>query len=110
MPRESGKTKTTHQLMKSVGSGRLSLVCDPSACYRGPKPRNCPKSLGEGARGVLAYVDQKPVALVQKRVALVQNRVALVQKTLGRAFLQLVKTPFAPSPPDFGQFGGFGPL
>ena len=50
------------------------------------------------------YVDQKPVALVQKRVALVQNRAALVQETPGRPFLQLVKTPFAPSPNHFGQF------
>ena len=50
------------------------------------------------------HVDQKPVRLVQKRVALVQNRVALVQETLGRPFLQLAKTPFAPSPNHFGEF------
>ena len=42
-----------------------------SACYRGPKPQICPKCLGEGAKGVLAYMDQKAVALVQERVALV---------------------------------------
>ena len=75
-----------------------------SACYRGPIPQNCPKCLGEGAKGVSVYVDQKPVALVQKRVALVQKRVALVQETLGRLFLQVAKTPFAPSPNHFGQF------
>ena len=50
------------------------------------------------------HVDQKPVALVQKRVALVQNRVALVQETLRRPFLQLAKTPFAPSPNHLGNF------
>ena len=59
----------------------------PAACYRGPKPQNCPKCLGEGAKGVLVYVGQKPVALVQERVALVQTSVALVQETLGRSFL-----------------------
>ena len=26
-----------------------------SACYRGPKPQQCPKWLGEGAKGVLAH-------------------------------------------------------
>ena len=75
---------------------KKTVIATPSACYRGLKPRNCPKSLGEGATCVLVYVDQK-------RVALVQNRVALVQETLGRPFLQLVKTPFAPSPNHFGQ-------
>ena len=50
------------------------------------------------------HVNQKLVALAQERVALVQNRVALVQETLGRPYLQLVKTPFAPSPSHFGHF------
>ena len=73
-------------------------------------PQNWPKYLGQGAKGVLVYVDQKPFALVQKRAALVQNRVALVQETLGRLFLQVAKTPFAPSPNHFGQLWDFGPL
>ena len=64
----------------------------------------CPKWLGEDAKGVLVHVDQKPVALEQERVALVQNRVVLVQDTLGRPPLQLVKTPFAPSPTTSGTF------
>ena len=68
-----------------------------SACYRGPKPQKCSKKLGEGANGILAHVDQKPVALVQERVALVQNTVASVQETL-RDHLQLVKTPSARTP------------
>ena len=29
-----------------------------SACYRGRKPQSCPKWLGEGAKGVLVYVDK----------------------------------------------------
>ena len=66
-----------------------SSVATRSACYRGPKPQDCPKWLGEGAKGVLVYVHQKPVALVQKTVGLVQNRVALVQETLGRPFRQV---------------------
>ena len=33
-----------------------------------------------------------------------QNRVALVQETLRRLFLQVAKTPFAPSPNHFGSF------
>ena len=61
------------------------------------------KLSGEGAKGVLVYVDQKPAALVQKRVALVQNRAAMVQETLGRPFLQVAKTPFAPSPNHLGN-------
>ena len=73
----------------------------PNKPHRNQK---CPKWLGEGAKGVLAHVDQKPVALVQKRVALVQNRAALVQDTFGRPSLQLVKTLFAPSPIHFGHF------
>ena len=28
-------------------------LATPSACYRGPKPQKCPKSLGEGAKGGL---------------------------------------------------------
>ena len=32
-----------------------------------------PKVEGEGARGVLVYVDQKPVRLAKNRVALVQE-------------------------------------
>ena len=46
--------------------------------------QSCPKRLGEGAKGVLVYVDEKSVALAQERVALLQNRVALVQETLGQ--------------------------
>ena len=34
-------------------------VATRSACYSGPKPQNCPKWLGGGAKGVfLVYVDQ----------------------------------------------------
>ena len=47
--------------------------------YTGPKAQQCQKWLGESAKGVLVYVDQKHVALVQERVALVQTRVAMVQ-------------------------------
>ena len=67
----------------------------------GPKPQKCPKWLGEGAKGVLTHVHQKPVAVVQERVALVQNRIALVGD---RPPVQLGKTPFAPSPIHFGHF------
>ena len=89
---------------------RCAMFATPSACYRAPKSQNFPKWLGEGAKGVLVYADQKPVRLVQERVALLQNRVALVQETLGRPFLQLAKTPFAPSPNHFGEFWGVGAL
>ena len=58
---------------------------------KGPKPQNCPKWLGEGAQGVLVYVDQTLAAL------------ALVQETHGRPNLQLAKTSFAPYPNHFGQ-------
>ena len=73
-------------------------------CYRGPKPQNCPKWLGEGAKGLLGQGRQRPLALAQKRVAPVQNRVLVVQKTLGRPLLPGSKTPFAPSPNHFGHF------
>ena len=33
----------------------------------------CPKWLGDGAKGVLARLDQKPAALMHERVALVQD-------------------------------------
>ena len=62
------------------------------------------KWLREGAKGVLVYVDQKPLAMVQKRVAPVQNRVLVVQKTLGRLLLAGSNTPFAPSPNHVGHF------
>ena len=68
--------------------------CDPECLLQGPETSKLPR---EGAKGVFVYVDQLPVALVE-------NRVALVVQTLGRSFLHRVKTPFAPSPNDFGQF------
>ena len=89
------------------GRPRLAI---PGACYRGPKPQKCPKSLGEGAKGLLGPWRQSLLALVQKRVAPVQNGVWVVQKTLGRPLLLGSKTPFAPSPNHFGHFRGFGPL
>ena len=75
-----------------------------SACYRGPKPQKYPMLLGEGAKGVLVHVDQKPLALVQERVALVQNRVTLVQDTLGRPSLQLVNHLLHPLLTTLGTF------
>ena len=87
----------------------VTTLASPGACYRGPKPQKCPKSLGEGAKGLLGLWRQSPLALVQKRVAPVQNRVWVVQKTLGRPLLLGSKTPFAPSPNHFGHFGVSGP-
>ena len=93
-------------LRKSFPSGELESArfATRGACYRGWKPQNCPKWLGEGAKGVLVHVDQKPVALVQTRVTLVQNRVALVQETLGRPFLQLAKHILHPLLTTLGNF------
>ena len=52
------------------------MACDPKCLLQGGRNLEVAESVSErGARGVLVYVDQKPVALVQKRVALVQNRV-----------------------------------
>ena len=41
------------------------MVATPSACHRAPKSQDSLKWLGEGAKGVLVYVDQKPAKLVQ---------------------------------------------
>ena len=55
---------------------------------RNPEPQNCPKWLGEGAKGVLVYADQKRVALVQKEVCTgTKQGFALVQETFGETIL-----------------------
>ena len=60
------------EIVRKVCGG--ATVATPSACYRGPKAKKCPKWLGEGAKGLLGQGHQSPLALVQKRVAPVQNR------------------------------------
>ena len=91
---------------KTQVSERVHSICDRECLLQGPDTSELPKVVTgwEGAKGALAYVNEKPVALVQKMVALVQRRVKMVQETFGRPFLQLIKTPFAPSPNHLGQF------
>ena len=82
----------------------LAQICDPKCVLQRPGtsklPKGCRRCFG------VCGVDKKAVALVKKkkkRVALVQDKVALAQETRGRPFLQLAKTPLAPSPNHFGQ-------
>ena len=35
--------------------GLTACLVPPSACYRGPRTQNCPKPLGEGAKGVTSW-------------------------------------------------------
>ena len=65
-PRPAVKQSNRHLIKKKKRSKRL----------QGPETSKLPpKWLGEGAKGVLVYAGQRPVALVQKRVALVLKRV-----------------------------------
>ena len=98
----SGAVGTLLSPKRKANLGLISFV--PRVPATEPRNPKFPKWLGEGAKGVLVHMDQKPVRLVQKRVALVLDRVALVQETFGRLFLQLAKTPFAPSPNHFRDF------
>ena len=127
----------------SPGGHRGTSTTTPNAAPAQPRDhRGC----GEARNLKIAQSGQERVQKVswciwtrrllhwcKREFALVQNRVALVQETFGRPFLQLAKTPFAPSPNHFGavqetfclqlaktafapspnhfgQFRGFGPL
>ena len=79
-------------------------VATPSACYRGRKPQNCPKWLGEGAKGVLARW-RKGLPRVSCTTATLFCTSATLFCTSATGFWSTyAKTPFAPSDNHFGQF------
>ena len=73
------------------------FVATSSTCHRGPKPQNCPKWSGEGAKVVLANCRKG----LPKSVLFCTNLTG---------FWPTLSKPFAPSPNHFGQFWGFWSL
>ena len=103
-------------------SQTLLKTCNPECLLQRPETSKLPKVVRRGRTWCLGVCGPTPcctgareaalvpLAAMQERLALVQNRAALVKESVGRLSLQLVKTPFAPSPNQFGQFWVFGPL
>ena len=91
-------------------SGSFPHTCDPECLLQRPETSNCPKWLGEGAKGVLGTCRNSLPRVSCTSATLFCTRATLFCTSATGFLPTCTKTPFAPSLKHFGQFRGIGPL